>query len=765
VATGSSDTQAVLAALQDEQAARIAGDAAEATSRQTLAAQLRGNYNGTDPSQLVTGLLYNERQVRISEDQALSSSISNLSATVNNNLSTVNASIAAEQTARASGDAANAASITNVNARLNSGGDTYSSIVTAQSTASAAQTTANSATNTANTAASNVLAVQSRIDNGNASPFEPFIGWDFSNSSEGWTFSQITAAPGTTAIALQATGPDPLARSPVISVPGGVYDKVRMRVRRDTGTGWDGILFYTTAGHGESASFYKAIPDTTIAGQYVILEWDMTALNAGTTDWISNTITGIRVDLGNSAADKFTVDWISIGRRGIGANYAAVQQEISTRASETGYLGAQYTLRITAGNIIGGFGISGTSAPGAGATIDFGIRANRFFVAPPEGVGGVPSIVPFVVQATATTTPAGEVLPAGVYMDAAYIRNLEAVLGRFQQAIITNAMIQSLAASKLTAGSIGVGESIQSTGYSAGVTGWRIGGNGFAEFGAASIRGQLTAAQIDTRNLDIKDGSGNVIFSSGVNLSSSRVSGLGSFAGLSQINAGNVSTYIAAGAIGNAYIGNFIQSDNYAAGASGWRIDKSGAAEFDAATIRGKLTTNQIQVGAVNLAYWQELLAVPLTINANPGYMFPADQIAAQREDLTSLLPPDAVAMVSFNGYITITMKSSGITAGEYDIDCEAKVGFDYLENTNPIERPVALFSYRMSHEIRNNTVFRLPINMAGSISNAGGLNYKIARLVINSLASKTTAGSATIQNHIASATVSGYFSVTISKV
>lgn len=66
-----------------------------------------------------------------------------------------------------------------------------------------------------------------------------------------------------------------------------------------------------------------------------------------------------------------------------------------------------------------------------------------------------------------------------------------------------------------------------------------------------------------------------------------------------QITTSNVSTYIANAAIqtaqiadaaiGNAQIGNVIQSSSYNAGSAGWKIDKTGAAEFNDATFRGTL--------------------------------------------------------------------------------------------------------------------------------------------------------------------------------
>lgn len=134
---------------------------------------------------------------------------------------------------------------------------------------------------------------------------------------------------------------------------------------------------------------------------------------------------------------------------------------------------------------------------------------------------------------------------------------------------------------------------IQSPGYSAGVSGWRLNSGGSAEFASTSIRGLLTASQIDARGLSIKDAAGNIILAAGTALSTSNITGLGSlatqssvgyssitgakppsdadktssnvaasvtgqtaFATLSQINSSNISTYIAGAAIQTAQIGN-----------------------------------------------------------------------------------------------------------------------------------------------------------------------------------------------------------------
>ena len=77
-------TYATIAALQAEQTARADGDSAQAAARETLAVQLRGSYSGTDVTQLSAGLVFSERQARVTADSALSSRSDALEATVNN---------------------------------------------------------------------------------------------------------------------------------------------------------------------------------------------------------------------------------------------------------------------------------------------------------------------------------------------------------------------------------------------------------------------------------------------------------------------------------------------------------------------------------------------------------------------------------------------------------------------------------------------------------------------------------------------------------
>jgi hypothetical protein len=77
-----SDMSATNALILGEITQRQTALLAEASTRNILAAQLRGTYEGTDLASLSSGLLYEERQVRATTDGALATSISTLGTTV-----------------------------------------------------------------------------------------------------------------------------------------------------------------------------------------------------------------------------------------------------------------------------------------------------------------------------------------------------------------------------------------------------------------------------------------------------------------------------------------------------------------------------------------------------------------------------------------------------------------------------------------------------------------------------------------------------------
>lgn len=149
--------------------------------------------------------------------------------------------------------------------------------------------------------------------------FVPYKTWEFQNSVDGWRQTNITFTQNADSLTLTATTADPEFRSPTISVNGSLYSIIRVRIRRTAGSGWQGYCFYTTASHGESSSYYKHIEQPVLletAGLWATLEFDMSTLNAGGTDWTTNTITSFRLDFGCTQYDVFEVDSVSIGKRG-----------------------------------------------------------------------------------------------------------------------------------------------------------------------------------------------------------------------------------------------------------------------------------------------------------------------------------------------------------------------------------------------------------------------------------------------------------------
>jgi hypothetical protein len=162
------------------------------------------------------------------------------------------------------------------------------------------------------------------------SEFQATRAWNFSGTADGWAVvSGCTLTANTNSITVSSSGADPIIAATSLSIAGSLNTKVRARVRRIAGAGWDGTLFYSTAGHGWSSSYMKNIGAPAGSG-WVVLEWDMASLTAGGTDWISNTVTGLRLDLGSTAADQFEIDWIAVGGTSP-ASYGAAWGDVSSR--------------------------------------------------------------------------------------------------------------------------------------------------------------------------------------------------------------------------------------------------------------------------------------------------------------------------------------------------------------------------------------------------------------------------------------------------
>lgn len=167
--------------------------------------------------------------------------------------------------------------------------------------------------------------------------------WQFDTTVEGWTASEATLAAGVGFVTITATTTNPNMSSPsALGISGGQYTRIRASITRRGGSGWDGVAYYTTPGHGISSSYRKTVANPNLAiGASAVIEWNMAALTAGGTDWTSNTINQIRIDFGNTASDVFEVNWIAVGRVGVSASSRALTDLSSTVTQQGDSITAQ----------------------------------------------------------------------------------------------------------------------------------------------------------------------------------------------------------------------------------------------------------------------------------------------------------------------------------------------------------------------------------------------------------------------------------------
>ena len=169
--------------------------------------------------------------------------------------------------------------------------------------------------------------------------FDAIQTWYFDATVESWTGANATLAWATGKTTVTSTGTDPQFISPVgLAIVGSTYSIVKVGIKRIAGTGWDGTLYYARGGvtpHSFDANFKKTIALPTgfnTVGATAILEFNMSSLTVGGTDWTANTITQLRFDFGATLADVFEVDWVGIGRNAPPSAVSGISTEATTRA-------------------------------------------------------------------------------------------------------------------------------------------------------------------------------------------------------------------------------------------------------------------------------------------------------------------------------------------------------------------------------------------------------------------------------------------------
>ncbi|WP_428176507.1 host specificity factor TipJ family phage tail protein [Comamonas testosteroni] len=367
---------------------------------------------------------------------------------------------------------------------------------------------------------------------------------------------------------------------------------------------------------------------------------------------------------------------------------AAIATEASTRATTDGYLGAQYSVRMQLSQggqqVVGGIGISGTTSGTAGPQIDFGVMANSFWIAAPSGSpGGVSNVKPFVVQTTAQTVN-GVSVPAGVYMDAAYINNVTALWARFGNLVADTIQATSISAAQLTLGDGTVGGNLKSSNFVTGSAGWRLMPNGKAEFHDVIVRGTIysTAGTIG----------GITINSAGLNS--------GGFWGYAWPPAGQSGLHIGPNGIllGNANNGRYIEiqsSGNIYA--PGLRIENgnatfSGNLSGASGSFSGVLTAQRV-ISMENLDYNIATVAVGVTA---------ADLVGPVNGEVLGVTAPaadgNATYIVSFHADVgagsagALQIQVDGGTQFQFPMNTGGMKSFSFTFSGNGLTRRVRLY-------------------------------------------------------------------------
>ena len=203
---------------------------------------------------------------------------------------------------------------TSINANASSISTNSTSITTLQSDVSQNQTDISNQASQIAVNANDILTLTATIGAIDAGGGQT---WEFLSDLDGFTVANATlTGPSSGVVTFTPAASNPQLVSETVSLSGGVYTQVVVRLRQTIGGGtWEGTCFYQTSGHGFSASFEKTIPDPNLSlSEWTVLTWDMSDLTTGGSDWVNNTIEAIRLDFLSDAAGKFEIDYVLIAK-------------------------------------------------------------------------------------------------------------------------------------------------------------------------------------------------------------------------------------------------------------------------------------------------------------------------------------------------------------------------------------------------------------------------------------------------------------------
>lgn len=194
-----------------------------------------------------------------------------------------------------------------------------------------------------------------------AAAIEPALTYNFQDNNHSFIVNSGSLTTGANGSVYEQAGADPQFISPTgLTINGAVSRYLRLDVERVTARtagSWQGTVYYGTAGHTFAGGYYKAFPDLAV-GDRRVFELDMSALNVGGDDWITNTITRLRFDFDSAGGASIRIHSIRV----------CDQPSVLDYTLASGVLPAGLSLNASTGEISGAPG-----APGTGTT--FTVRA------------------------------------------------------------------------------------------------------------------------------------------------------------------------------------------------------------------------------------------------------------------------------------------------------------------------------------------------------------------------------------------------------
>lgn len=497
------------------------GLSGEITARETLATQMRGTYSGTDIASITSGLLYSERTARAEADEGLAGTISTVSAT---------AASKNKIFRQATAPISPAVNDIWVDTKVSYDPDYFSE---------------------------DYAAPRYKQFQWSGTEWLDITNTDISDNFALLTIEQLARATADEAFAQQITTLDTQVNDPLTGLPA-----TRATLINDYYTAVD-----VDDAIASSETTLRAYTDDEVSAGINTLE---------TTQIGYCTIDGIASDSTNKTACEAAGGTWNVGipmstavkqvSVSDGDESATLEQRFTAQKTLNDGLKAEYTIKLDVDGNVAGYGIYGDEGGS-----EFIANVDRFAVTTPQtsialrttsttyAVGAIARVagqdsktlvckiagnsgpgsivvgnigtlvvdgsvtwqvasrVPFAVQATPTNIN-GQAVPAGVYIDAAYVLNATIQNSQIADLAVDNQKIASLNVGKLTAGSLQTDSYIQSSNYAAGTQGFRINANGNAEFQNAVVRGTVYATN-GTFAGDISAATGT--FSGGLDVKSS----------------------------------------------------------------------------------------------------------------------------------------------------------------------------------------------------------------------------------------------------